>query len=83
MSKEVSASLDDVVLQLKINNRLLAAQLKSSETVSHHDLVILIASTGASNKDVAELLDTTPQAVSMMLSRERSKGVKTADVTTE
>lgn len=79
MSKEVPATLSDVVLQLKINNRLLIAQIKASDAVSRHDLVVLLSSTGASYRDIAELLDTTPKAVEGVLSRARSKDKKPED----
>lgn len=76
MSKEIPATLDDVVLQLKINNRLLIAQLKTSDAIPRHDLILLLSSAGASHKDIAELLDTTSKAVEGVLGRARSKEKK-------
>jgi DNA-directed RNA polymerase specialized sigma24 family protein len=66
------ASLNDVVLQLKINNRLAAAQLRG-EPLAYHDLALLLAGTGASYQEIAEVLDKSPNAIRKLLERERHK----------
>lgn len=72
MAKEREASLGDVVMQLKLANRLLAAQLKA--TMTQADLIDLLASTGASNQHIADALGTTAPTVSNALVRTRKKG---------
>lgn len=73
MSKETAATLDDVVLQLKINNRLLAAQITASDSVSRESLLAALGNTGAPNALIGELLGMTPNAVAVALSRLRHK----------
>jgi DNA-binding CsgD family transcriptional regulator len=57
--------------QLKITNRLLVAQLKS--TMRQNELIALLATTGASAKEVADVLDTTPATVQVTLQRHKKK----------
>jgi DNA-binding NarL/FixJ family response regulator len=54
-------------MQARITNRLLAAQLKA--TTGQQDLVRLLASTGASNQEIADVLDTTAATVATTLQR--------------
>jgi IS30 family transposase len=60
--------------QLKITNRLLVAGLKS--TMRQNELIALLATTGASAKEVADVLNTTPATVQVTLQRERKKKAK-------
>lgn len=53
--------LADLAAQARITNRLLAAQLKSS--MKQNDLVELLSTTGASVKDIALILGTSPATV--------------------
>ena len=55
--------------QLKITNRLLVAQLKNS--MKQNQLIALLATTGASNKEIADVLDTTAATVSVTLQRHK------------
>jgi DNA-binding CsgD family transcriptional regulator len=59
------AGLDDVLLQLKMTNRLLAQQLrrKAGETMTQQDIVKLLATTGASTQQLADILDTSSNTV--------------------
>jgi len=57
--------------QLKITNRLLVAQLKS--TLRQNELIALLATTGASAKEIADVLDTTPGTVQVTLQRHKRK----------
>jgi DNA-binding CsgD family transcriptional regulator len=66
------ATLDDLLLQAKITNRLLAAGLKGQ--MQQHELIALLAGTGASPQDIAATLDTTAGTVSTTLTRLRKKG---------
>ena len=61
----------DLVIQAKITNRLLAAQLKGE--MSQQELVALLETTGATHQDIAAVLDTTTQTVSTTIHRLRKK----------
>lgn len=63
--------LADLHMQLRIIGRLLAAQLKA--TTGQQEMVRLLMSTGASNADIAEVLDTTPATVATTLQRLKRK----------
>jgi DNA-directed RNA polymerase specialized sigma24 family protein len=67
--------MDDLLRQAKTTNRLLAAQLKSQ--LSQMDLVGLLATTGLSAREIAEVLDTTAATVAVTLQRLRRKSQKT------
>lgn len=67
----MAASLDDLLTQVKITNRLLAARLR--ENMKQNELVALLASTGASNQEIADVLDTTPATIATTLTRLRKK----------
>jgi DNA-binding CsgD family transcriptional regulator len=60
-----TVGLEDVLLQLKISNRLLAQQLrrKAGEAMTQQEIVKLLASTGASTQHLAEILDTSSNTV--------------------
>jgi DNA-binding CsgD family transcriptional regulator len=67
MAKAAGGSLDDLVTQARITNRLLAAQLKTQ--MSQKELVKLLSSTGATDKEIADVLDTTAGTVSVTKQR--------------
>jgi DNA-binding CsgD family transcriptional regulator len=69
--------MDDLLKQAKTTNRLLAAQLKSQMT--QMDLVRLLATTGLTAKEVAEVLDTTANTVAVTLQRLKNKAAKKAN----
>ena len=71
-----SATFDDLLTQLKITNRLLAAPLKS--TIGQMALVRLLASTGATNQEIADALDTTAATVGVTLQRLKRKAASKA-----
>ncbi len=62
---------DELLVQARITNRLLAAQLKSS--MKQQALIALLASTGATAQDIADVLNTTPGTVSVTMHRLRGK----------
>jgi DNA-binding CsgD family transcriptional regulator len=66
-----SASMDDLLRQAKTTNRLLAAQLKFQ--MSQMELVKLLATTGLTAREIADVLDTTPATVAVTLQRLRNK----------
>lgn len=67
----LSATMDDLLKQAKTTNRLLAAQLKSQ--MSQMQMVKLLATTGLTAKEIADVLDTTPATVAVTLQRLRQK----------
>jgi DNA-directed RNA polymerase specialized sigma24 family protein len=68
--------MDDLLKQAKTTNRLLAAQLKSQ--MSQMDLVKLLATTGLTAKEIADVLDTTAATVAVTLQRLRNKAARQA-----
>lgn len=73
MRRDTEASMSDIVTQLKITNRLLVAQMKVGGAVKQVDLIKLLATTGASMKEIADALDTTPGTVQTSLQRLKKK----------
>jgi DNA-directed RNA polymerase specialized sigma24 family protein len=74
MAKIGSATMDDLLKQAKTTNRLLAAQLKSQ--MSQMELVKLLATTGLTAREIADVLDTTAATVAVTLQRLRQKAGK-------
>ncbi len=72
--KAKSIDLEDLHIQLKITNCLLAAGLK--EKLQQTELIKLLETTGASASEIADVLNTTSGAVSVALSRMRKKPTK-------
>ena len=73
--------LADLLIQARIANRLLAAQLKP--TLGQQEMVRLLHTTGASNAEIADVLNTTPATVATTLQRLKKgekKGALEADV---
>lgn len=61
------ATFDDLLIQLKMLNRLTAVQLR--DKLKQNEFVELLASTGASNQEIADVLDTTADVVKVTLHR--------------
>lgn len=76
MAKLGSATMDDLLKQAKTTNRLLAAQLKSQ--MSQMELVKLLATTGLTAKEIADVLNTSAPTVAVTLQRLRQKAGKTS-----
>jgi hypothetical protein len=70
------ASLDDLLVQMQIMNRLLAAPLK--KTLGQQELIKLLVTTDASAADIANVLDTTTATVATTLQRLRKRGAMKA-----
>jgi DNA-binding CsgD family transcriptional regulator len=81
MPKDTSVGFPELLTQLRIGNRLLAAGLKTS--MKQVELIALLASTGASNKEIADVLDTTPDTVKSALKRIRKKAANGSVTETE
>jgi len=71
MPKPLKATLDDLLIQMKITNRLLAGQLRGS--MQQNELVALLASTGATNAEIAAALDTSAATVATTLQRIKNR----------
>jgi DNA-binding CsgD family transcriptional regulator len=71
MAKETAVGFGELLTQMRITNRLLAAGLKAS--MKQVELISLLASTGASNKEIADVLDTTPATVNVAVQRLKKK----------
>lgn len=69
MSRNDDIGFADLHTQLRITNRLLIAQLRSS--MKQVELIKLLASTGASNAEIADVLGTTAATVKTTLQRAR------------
>jgi DNA-directed RNA polymerase specialized sigma24 family protein len=69
-----SIGFTELHTQLKITNRLLVAGLKN--TMRQNELIALLSTTGASHKEVAEVLNTTSATVQVTLQREKKKRAK-------
>ena len=65
-----SADLNDLLIQMKITNRLLTAQLRDS--MGQRELVSVLMSTGATYGDIANVLDTSAGAVKITALRIRN-----------
>ena len=63
--------MDDLLKQAKTTNRLLAAQLKSQ--MSQMELVKLLATTGLTAREIADVLNTSAATVAVTLQRLRQK----------
>jgi len=71
MAKTGSATMEDLLKQAKTTNRLLAAQLKSQ--MSQMELVKLLATTGLTAREIADVLNTSAPTVAVTLQRLRNK----------
>jgi DNA-binding CsgD family transcriptional regulator len=76
VARRSEPGLPEIHTQLRIANRLAAAQLK--QTMGQQELVRLLAGTGASNSEIADTLGTTAATVGVTLQRLRKmSGAKT------
>ncbi len=67
MAKEQHVGMADLHMQMKITNKLLAAQLR--EKIQQKDLIRLLMTTGASDQEIADVLGTTSATVSVTKQR--------------
>ena len=64
-------------MQMKITNRLLAAQLRPLMT--QQGLIALLSSTGATSREIAEIVNTTTATVKTTVARLKKKRGNAAD----
>ena len=74
MAKLSDATMGDLLIQMRLTNRLLAAQLRIR--MSQQELVGLLAGGGTPVQEVASILDTTPATISTTLQRLKRKVTK-------
>jgi DNA-binding CsgD family transcriptional regulator len=65
--REPSVGFHDLLVQMKITNMLLVAQLRSQ--MRQQELIALLGRTGATTKEIAEIVNTTPATVANALGR--------------
>lgn len=70
-TRDTAAGFPELLVQARITNRLLAAQLRGA--MSQQDLVRLLMGTGATNQDIADVLNTTSATVATTVQRLRKK----------
>ena len=73
MRREASVGFEDLLVQMKITNKLLAAQLRFQ--MKQSDLIALLATTGATVREIAEIVHTTPATVNTSLARLRKQAI--------
>jgi DNA-binding CsgD family transcriptional regulator len=66
-TRDDEVGLAQLLVQARITNRLLAAQLKAS--LGQQEMVRLLSTTGASNGEIADVLNTTAATVATTLQR--------------
>ena len=69
MTRDDTIGFAELHVQQRITNRLLAAQLRN--TMKQVDLIKLLASTGGTNSEIADVVGTTPGTVKTTLQRLR------------
>lgn len=66
--------MEDVVRQLKMTNKLVAASLRhGGEAMTQQEIVKLLGGTGATTQEIAEVLDTSPNTIRKAQIRLRKK----------
>ncbi len=65
---------EELLVQAKITNRLLAAQLRP--VMKQNELIELLSTTGASAKEIGDVVDTTAAVVNTTVARIRQKRAK-------
>jgi DNA-binding CsgD family transcriptional regulator len=84
MARDTAIGFSELHTQMKITNKLLAAQLR--EQMQQKDLVRLLMTTGASDQELADVLGTTAATVSatkQRLKKEALNRAKAAEVVGE
>jgi DNA-binding CsgD family transcriptional regulator len=70
---EKRAGFDDVVIQLRAANAMLARLITLHAELKQGDLVLLLSRAGVPSAEIARLLGTTANTVQVTLSRNRKK----------
>jgi DNA-binding CsgD family transcriptional regulator len=71
MANNRNADLNDVLVQLKLISRIMGAQMR--DKLKQNEIIALLDTTGASNQEIADMLDTTADAVRVTRGRLKKK----------
>ena len=74
MTRDRSVGFSELLVQMRITNRLLVAQLKG--TMKQNELIALLWTTGASAQEIADVLDTTAATVQVTIHRQKKKSMQ-------
>lgn len=83
MPKSSPVGFEHLYTQLKVTNKLLAAQLR--DKMKQVDMIDLLSTTGATDSEIADILNTTPATVSVTKAKLKKKRAirPSADVAAE
>lgn len=70
------AGFDELLVQLRATNALLAKLLSVNAELTQGDLILVLARAGISPAEIADILGTTSNTVNVALSRSRKKPAK-------
>lgn len=68
-----AVGFEDLVVQTRMTNALLAVLLQKSEEMTQSELIVTLSSTGAPPSEIAAVLGTTVNTVNVALSRSRKR----------
>lgn len=74
------SDFEDVVLQLRFTNLLLATWLQRHFQMPQSELIGILAQSGAGNTEIAKALGTTANTVKVALARQRKKRTNNSHV---
>ena len=70
------AGFDELLVQLRASNALLAKLLSVNAEMTQGDLILVLARAGIPPAEIADMLGTTSNTVNVCLSRSRKKPTK-------
>jgi hypothetical protein len=73
MANERKAGFDELVVQLRLTNALLAAMLQRQHDLSQGELIALLGDAGTPPIEIAAAVGTTVNTVRVTLSKQRSR----------
>ena len=76
MVPDKRAGFDELLVQLRAANALLAKLLLIQAELTQGDLILVLARAGISSAEIADILGTTSNTVNVSLSRSRKKPAK-------
>lgn len=73
MASDRRTGFDELLVQLRMTNALLAAMLQRQHELSQREVIALLADTGAPPTEIAAAVGTTVNTVRVTLSKSRSR----------
>ena len=73
MAAERPAGFEELLVQLRMANAMLAASLLRQQDCTQRDIISLLATTGARSAEIAAVVGTTVNTVRVTLSRGRHR----------